>query len=345
MLIVSNEEPLMAESAMTTVLARPLGGYGLTPLVFEPTPLMMQGSSTTPTKVRKNSGYELIMPQFDDESTDAVDNGGKSLKKLDYESIISAAAAPSSTKATKSKLALANANAESYYNSMLSLMKMKHASSTSYNSIAPMSNSLGGYNNNDDNMRTYSDSSSFSGSNGATFTGPIQSLRSLEVNNVQDSYDNSEPQVIDIPPSAMPIVINFRTSASQIQIHQSHEASEPKEVQETSSQDEPHFLKHSVTKPVIQEVHEIIMPYRRIIQEIRPVEEEIKTIVSRSSGKVNDAGDNYGAGVGMAGNAGLLSLGGPSVGNSMAAASGKKSLGSNSLQYSKSKSGGKQYKS
>ncbi|OTF79820.1 DFP2-like protein, partial [Euroglyphus maynei] len=98
----------------------------------------------------------------------------------------------------------------------------------------------------------------YGGNNGARGpTGPltaaIQSIRSVEVNEVQDSYENGEPQVIDIPPSAMPIVINFRTSASQIQIHQSHEPGEPREVQETQSEDEPHFLRHSVTKPVIQE--------------------------------------------------------------------------------------------
>jgi len=113
----------------------------------------------------------------------------------------------------------------------------------------------------------------------------IKSMRTVEVKELQDDYQNQEPQVIDIAPSALPIVINFRTSASAIKIHQTHERGEPQEVQQTQSEDEPQFLKHQVTKPVIQEVHEIIMPYRKIIQEIRPVEEEIKTVVARGKGR------------------------------------------------------------
>src|SRR5699024_8033365 len=44
----------------------------------------------------------------------------------------------------------------------------------------------------------------------------VQSVRTVEVKEVQDSYDNSEPQVIDIAPSSLPIIINFRPSSSQI---------------------------------------------------------------------------------------------------------------------------------
>lgn len=128
-------------------------------------------------------------------------------------------------------------------------------------------------------------------SNSGPVSAAVQSIRSVEVKNVQNSYENNEPQVIDIPPSALPIVINFRTSSSQIQIHQTHENSEPGEVQQTQSEDEPQYLKHQVTKPVIQEVHEIILPYRKITQEIRPVEEEIHTIVARGKGR--KGGSNY----------------------------------------------------
>ena len=132
----------------------------------------------------------------------------------------------------------------------------------------------------------------------------IKSMRTVEVKELQDDYQNAEPQVIDIAPSALPIVINFRTSASAIKIHQTHERGEPQEVQQTQSEDEPQFLKHQVTKPVIQEVHEIIMPYRKIIQEIRPVEEQIKTIVAR--GKERSGGAQGGGHSGGGGNDGGL---------------------------------------
>ncbi|KAF7492489.1 hypothetical protein SSS_03020 [Sarcoptes scabiei] len=53
-------------------------------------------------------------------------------------------------------------------------------------------------------------------------------------------------------------------------------------VQETSSEDQPHHLIHRVSKPIIQEVFEIIRPYRKITQEVVPVQEEIQTVVARA---------------------------------------------------------------
>ena len=49
-------------------------------------------------------------------------------------------------------------------------------------------------------------------------------------------------------------------------------------LQETSSEDEPHRLVHTVTKPIIQEVHEVISPFRKVIQEIRPLQEEVSSM-------------------------------------------------------------------
>ncbi|OTF81333.1 hypothetical protein BLA29_013070, partial [Euroglyphus maynei] len=77
---------------MTTVLARPLGGYGLTPLIFEPSIIMMQGSSSNSvaTKIRKSPVYELIMPTYDEElpmtgaSEQQLSTTTKALKKRDY---------------------------------------------------------------------------------------------------------------------------------------------------------------------------------------------------------------------------------------------------------------------
>ena len=86
-------------AAMTTVLARPLGGYGLTPLVFEPSPIttsLMQGSSSNSvaTKVRKSPVYELIMPTFDEElpitgaASEQSSSQAKILKKMTYDTLI-----------------------------------------------------------------------------------------------------------------------------------------------------------------------------------------------------------------------------------------------------------------
>ena len=72
-----------------------------------------------------------------------------------------------------------------------------------------------------------------------------------------------------------------------------------------------------------QEVHEIIMPYRRVIQEIRPVEEEVKTIVARQAqGKGGVAGGVTG-GLGLGGGLNMMGgIGGLNAGNAGSAGYG-----------------------
>ncbi len=91
---------------------------------------------------------------------------------------------------------------------------------------------------------------------------------------------------------------------------QSHQGGGPGEVQQTSSEDEPHRLIHEVTKPIIQEVREVITPFRRVIQEIKPVQEEIQTIVARGEARNFNVG---GYGGGIAGGLGSGGYGGSAV--------------------------------
>ncbi|OTF75494.1 hypothetical protein BLA29_013148, partial [Euroglyphus maynei] len=44
------------------------------------------------------------------------------------------------------------------------------------------------------------------------------------------------------------------------------------------------ILRHTVTKPVLQEVREVIAPFRRITQTVQPVQESIETLVARNAG-------------------------------------------------------------
>lgn len=266
----------MARSAMTTVLARPLGGYGLSPLIFEPNMLIGSSSNSIETKVKKSPVYEMIMPNFDDDSTNGYLNmpplptKTNAYKKMDYESIVSKGNKPLGQE-------------PSFLNSQ-GLLNMFGTNNVYADPVPRYRESS--------KDRQYMNPASGNSYSQGPVQAAIQSVRSVEVKDVQNEYQNNEPQVIDIPPSALPIVINFRTTSSQIQIHQTHETAEPAEVQQTQSEDEPQYLKHQVTKPVIQEVHEIIMPYRKITQEIRPVEEEVKTIVAR--GKPRDKGTRNG---------------------------------------------------
>ena len=76
----------------------------------------------------------------------------------------------------------------------------------------------------------------------------------------------------------------FRSASSQLNVQQAHQGAAGS-VQESASEDETHILRHSVVKPVLQQIREVVTPFRRITQEIQPVREEINTIVARGVNK------------------------------------------------------------
>lgn len=94
------------------------------------------------------------------------------------------------------------------------------------------------------------------------------------------------PTRIDVPPNFIPVHFVFRTASSDLHVEQKHEGS-PGSYRETHSADEPHTLVHKVFKPIVQEVHEIIVPFRKVTQKIEPVKEQVKTVVARGLTKGN----------------------------------------------------------
>lgn len=106
------------------------------------------------------------------------------------------------------------------------------------------------------------------------------------------------PTTIDVGASQAPINMIFRSASSALSVQGVHQSA-PGSVQESVSQDEPHLLRHTVTKPVIQEVNEIITPSRRITQQVQPVQEEIQTVVARGSGTAVASGALVGGGAGL----------------------------------------------
>ncbi|XP_027204276.2 uncharacterized protein LOC113798000 [Dermatophagoides pteronyssinus] len=171
----------------------------------------------------------------------------------------------------------------------------------------------------------------------AAASGPIQAaVRSrhvIEYVDIDLPQDDVVPQVIDVDAGHLPLILNFKSASSRIQVHQSHEGSEAGEIQETESEDEPQLLRHSVTKPIIQEVREIITPFRRVVQEIRPVEEEVKTIVARGRGRTTDTTGTTGSSNVGSSSTGRVGTGRGSYGG------GSGAYGSNSFGSSASKSG------
>jgi hypothetical protein len=113
----------------------------------------------------------------------------------------------------------------------------------------------------------------------------VQSLgRTVDYRAVPFSGEPIIPQVVDVPPTEQPVQLNFQSKSSPLIVSQTHIPGEPGQVQVTQSEDEPHRLVHTVNKPVIQEVNEVIQPYRQLTQEVNPVIEQAHTTVSQGEG-------------------------------------------------------------
>jgi len=112
-------------------------------------------------------------------------------------------------------------------------------------------------------------------------TAAIETRRHHQVIDVPTSQDVIQPQTLIIEPNVLPVNIEFRSQSSPVNVNQVHIPGRPGQHQATQSEDEPDRLTHEVIKPVIQEIRETIVPFRRITQEVLPVQEEINTVVAR----------------------------------------------------------------
>ena len=137
--------------------------------------------------------------------------------------------------------------------------------------------------------------SGYGSSSGGYISGPIpaaiQSRHNIEYYDVPNS-GYIKPTSIEVGANPIPLNLLFRSASSALNVQQYHEGAKGS-YQQSQSEDEAHVLKHMVTKPIYQEVREVISPYRKITQEIKPVYEEIKTIVARGQEKYG-GGMSYG---------------------------------------------------
>jgi hypothetical protein len=133
----------------------------------------------------------------------------------------------------------------------------------------------------------------------------------VEIKQVSLPSEPVQPQTILVDAGILPLTILFRSASSSLNVLQQHQGGTG-DTQQTSSEDEPHRLIHEVTKPIIQEVREVITPYRRVTQEIQPVIEDIQTIVARGDGRgAGFAAAGFGgAGFGVGGGGAGLGFGG-----------------------------------
>ncbi|KAH9393307.1 hypothetical protein TYRP_021997 [Tyrophagus putrescentiae] len=169
-----------------------------------------------------------------------------------------------------------------------------------------------------------------SGYSGQVVPAAIQTRHQISYREVPTTSD-IHPATVEVGAGQIPITILFKSASSNLNIRQVHDGAQGS-TQESESEDEPHVLKHQVTKPIIQEVREIITPSRKI--EIQPVQEEILTLVAKGDQQRNLGGGGGGSGgSGLAGGSSGLSggalsgLGGISIGGGSGGSGGKSEKG------------------
>ena len=112
-----------------------------------------------------------------------------------------------------------------------------------------------------------------------------QIARTVEYRALPYQEQPTQAQVVEVEPSDNPVHLHFKSRSSTLSLSQSHTPAAPQETQIAQTQDEPSRLITEVQKPVIQEVREVISPYRQVTQEINPVIESLHTVVTRGEGR------------------------------------------------------------
>ena len=122
----------------------------------------------------------------------------------------------------------------------------------------------------------------------------VHSRRTYDVIPVPTTYDAPIPQVIEVGPNVQPVHFIFRSQSSPITVQQIHTPGVGG-YEATRSEDAPHQLVHEVYKPIIQELRETIQPFRKIIQKVEPVQEEVHTVVAQGQPQLHAAPLPYAA--------------------------------------------------
>lgn len=144
-------------------------------------------------------------------------------------------------------------------------------------------------------MASYGGGSAGYGSGGGAVQVAVRSAHNTQYYGVESQPAYITPTSLCLTSQSAPVNMMFQTLPGPINVNHAY-ARSPGSFRATESVEEPHRFVHTVRRPVIQEVREIISPLRFVRQEIRPVEESIQTIVARQAGG--------GAGLGGAGNGG-----------------------------------------
>ena len=109
-----------------------------------------------------------------------------------------------------------------------------------------------------------------SASTPSTINAAVISKHTFKIKPFKSTSQQANIPTIVIDSGSSPLKLQMLSSSSDLQIEQDHQNSKPKVIT-SNSVDGAIIMKHFVRKPIIQNIREIIMPQRKIVQEIMPV--------------------------------------------------------------------------
>lgn len=109
---------------------------------------------------------------------------------------------------------------------------------------------------------------------------------------VPPKHHRAKPTVINLEGRAYPVILNFDSMSSPLLTNHHHHASEAHH-KNSYSLDHAHTHVHTISKPVVHEVREVISPYRNVYRVVEPVKEQVNTFVHEAHHDYAHSGANY----------------------------------------------------
>lgn len=113
-------------------------------------------------------------------------------------------------------------------------------------------------------------------------SAPVFTSRQVEYVPVLNQGYAPQPQLITVEPHAQPVQFLFKSQSSPLQLRQVHLPSPHGQYQVTRSQELPQVIRHESYKPVVSELVETVVPYRNIVQVVKPVRENVYTVLPKA---------------------------------------------------------------
>ena len=139
---------------------------------------------------------------------------------------------------------------------------------------------------NDNNLKNYDGISNAKAVDKVVAPIPVRTRHEYRFRDYLKEEDNKAgSRVIEVLAHSLPLSLVFRSSSSKVNIKQVHnERLKYDPSKHSFSEDAPHVLKHTITKPIYQMVQEVIVPYRKITQYMNPIQEEITSHINTHTG-------------------------------------------------------------